>query len=53
MGDSMEITDCLFKNDDAEYNRIKDLLLEIEICPDVDNNFGFRTGCSGNIESGL
>ena len=35
----MEISDRLFNNEDDEYNRIKDLLLEIETCPDVDNNW--------------
>ena len=34
----MKITDCLFTNTDAEYNLIKELLLEIESYPDIDNN---------------
>ena len=35
----MQITDCSFTNGDAEYARIKELLLEIETHPDVDNNW--------------
>jgi ribosomal protein S18 acetylase RimI-like enzyme len=35
----MKITDCAFTNSDPEYNLIKELLLEIETRPDVDNNW--------------
>ncbi|MEM7125536.1 MAG: GNAT family N-acetyltransferase [Chloroflexota bacterium] len=35
----MKITDHSFTNDDAEYNLIKELLLEIEGRPEVDNNW--------------
>ena len=35
----MKITDCSFTNSDSEYNLIKELLLEIETYPDVDNNW--------------
>lgn len=35
----MNFTNCSFKNDDATYHRIKDLLLAIESYPDMDNNW--------------
>ena len=35
----MEIADCSFTNNDAEYGLIKKLLLEVEAYPDVDNNW--------------
>ena len=35
----MKITDSSFTNNDAEYNLIKELLLEIETYPDMDNNW--------------
>ena len=35
----MEITDYPFANTDAEYNLIKELLLEIETYPEMDNNW--------------
>jgi ribosomal protein S18 acetylase RimI-like enzyme len=38
-GGSMKITDCSFTNGDTEYNLIKELLLEVETYPDIDNNW--------------
>ncbi len=35
----MKITDYSFTNTDAEYNLLKELLLEIETHPEVDNNW--------------
>lgn len=35
----MKITDCSFTNSDTEYNLLKELLLEIEAYPDMDNNW--------------
>ena len=35
----MKITDYSFTNSDTEYNLIKELLLEIETYPDIDNNW--------------
>jgi ribosomal protein S18 acetylase RimI-like enzyme len=35
----MKITDYSFTNNDTEYNLIKELLLEIETYPDIDNNW--------------
>ncbi len=35
----MKITDCSFTNSDTEYNLIKELLLEVENYPDIDNNW--------------
>jgi len=35
----MKITDCSFTNSDPEYNLIKELLLEVEIYPEIDNNW--------------
>jgi len=35
----MNITDHSFTNTDAEYNLIKELLLEIETHPEIDNNW--------------
>jgi ribosomal protein S18 acetylase RimI-like enzyme len=35
----MKITDCSFTNSDIEYNLIKELLLEVETYPDLDNNW--------------
>ncbi|MFO7540051.1 MAG: GNAT family N-acetyltransferase [Chloroflexota bacterium] len=35
----MKITDCSFTNNDTEYTLIKELLLEVESYPDIDNNW--------------
>ena len=35
----MKITDYSFTNNDTEYNLIKELLLEVETYPDIDNNW--------------
>jgi len=35
----MKITDYSFTNNDTEYNLIKELLLEVEIHPEIDNNW--------------
>jgi ribosomal protein S18 acetylase RimI-like enzyme len=35
----MKITGCSFTNSDTEYNLIKDLLLDVETYPDIDNNW--------------
>jgi hypothetical protein len=35
----MKITDYSFTNNDAEYNLIKELLLEVETYPELDNNW--------------
>jgi ribosomal protein S18 acetylase RimI-like enzyme len=35
----MKITDYSFTNNDTEYNLIKELLREVEIYPDMDNNW--------------
>ncbi len=35
----MKITDCSFTNSDAEYNLLKEFLLEVETHPDMDNNW--------------
>ena len=35
----MNITDYSFTNNDAEYDLIKQLLLEIEAYPEMDNNW--------------
>lgn len=38
-GESMKITDFSFTNDAAEYKLIKELSLEVETCPDMDNRW--------------
>lgn len=35
----MKITDCSFTNSDTEYHLIKELLLEVETYPEIDNNW--------------
>jgi len=35
----MKITDCSFTNSNTEYNLVKELLLEVETYPDIDNNW--------------
>lgn len=35
----MKIADHSFTNNDAEYDLLKELLLEIETCPGIDNNW--------------
>jgi ribosomal protein S18 acetylase RimI-like enzyme len=39
IGENMKITDFSFTNSNSEYNLIKELLLEIETYPEIDNNW--------------